>query len=76
MIYFVQNKIGKIDEGALDWAKETLTSLELGGNRIRVSDDAMRDEVVLTIQAIENLESLTLLNELWLGKNKIRTLEV
>ena len=39
VIYFVQNKISKVDEGSLDWAKDTLTSLELGGNRLRVSGD-------------------------------------
>ncbi|WOO76757.1 Protein phosphatase 1 regulatory subunit 7 [Vanrija pseudolonga] len=60
ILYLVQNKIGKIDEGALDWCKDTITSIELGGNRIR---------------AIEHLEKLTLLDELWLGKNKIRALE-
>lgn len=36
-IYFVQNKISKIEPGQLDWAADTLKSLELGGNRIRVS---------------------------------------
>ncbi|WVQ83209.1 hypothetical protein IAT38_005348 [Cryptococcus sp. DSM 104549] len=60
VLYLVQNKISKVEEGELDWCKDTITSLELGGNRIRV---------------IENLEQLTLLEELWLGKNKIRTLE-
>ncbi|KAI5452218.1 protein phosphatase regulatory subunit Sds22 [Naganishia albida] len=59
-IYFVQNKISKIEPGQLDWAADSLKSLELGGNRIRI---------------IENLEKLTLLEELWLGKNKIRGLE-
>ena len=29
-----------------------------------------------TVKAIENLEQLTRLEELWLGKNKIRSLEV
>ncbi|KAK8858646.1 hypothetical protein IAR55_002875 [Kwoniella newhampshirensis] len=58
--YLIQNKISTIEEGELDWCKDTITSLELGGNRIRV---------------IENLEKLTLLEELWLGKNKIRKLE-
>lgn len=36
-IYFVQNKISKIEPGQLDWAADSLKSLELGGNRIRVS---------------------------------------
>ena len=36
-LYLVQNKISKIEPGELDWAAETMTSLELGGNRIRVS---------------------------------------
>ncbi len=36
MLYLVQNKIGKVDEGELDWCKETMTSIELGGNRMRV----------------------------------------
>ena len=43
VMYLVQNKIGKVDEGALDWAKDTLTSLELGGNRIRVRVDTGLD---------------------------------
>ena len=37
VLYLIQNKISRIDEGELDWCKDTLTSLELGGNRIRVS---------------------------------------
>ena len=36
-LYLVQNKISKIEPGELDWAADTMTSLELGGNRIRVS---------------------------------------
>jgi protein phosphatase 1 regulatory subunit 7 len=76
VVYFVQNKIGKVDEGALDWAKDNLTSLELGGNRIRVSSPPYTPCSWCSRQTIENLEKLTLLEELWLGKNKIRTLEV
>jgi len=80
VMYLVQNKIGKVDEGVLDWAKDTLTSLELGGNRIRVGHYPLSRLIMVAIsvnvQAIENLEQLTLLEELWLGKNKIRTLEV
>nr|XP_031864267.1 uncharacterized protein CI109_000180 [Kwoniella shandongensis]KAA5531339.1 hypothetical protein CI109_000180 [Kwoniella shandongensis] len=60
ILYLVQNKISVVEEGELDWCKDTITSLELGGNRIRV---------------IENLEKLIKLEELWLGKNKIRVLE-
>jgi protein phosphatase 1 regulatory subunit 7 len=37
VMYLVQNKIAKVDEGSLDWAKDTMTSIELGGNRLRVS---------------------------------------
>ncbi|KAH9838427.1 L domain-like protein [Rhodofomes roseus] len=44
----------------LDRIGQTLRSLELGGNRLR---------------KIENLDSLFALEELWLGKNKIATLE-
>ena len=36
VLYLVQNKIGGIEKGELDWCQTTLTSLELGGNRIRV----------------------------------------
>jgi protein phosphatase 1 regulatory subunit 7 len=61
ILYFVQNKISSIQAGDLDWCADTLTSIELGGNRLR---------------AIENLEKLTKLEELWLGKNKIRALDV
>ncbi|OCF37236.1 enzyme regulator [Kwoniella heveanensis BCC8398] len=60
VLYLVQNKIASIAPGDLDWCADTITSLELGGNRIRV---------------IENLDKLIKLEELWLGKNKIRTLE-
>lgn len=37
VLYLVQNKITRIDKGALDWCASTITSIELGGNRIRVS---------------------------------------
>jgi hypothetical protein len=37
VLYLVQNKIARIEQGELDWCAETITSLELGGNRIRVS---------------------------------------
>lgn len=40
ILYLVQNKITKIEEGSLDWCAETLTSIELGGNRIRVGTTA------------------------------------
>ncbi|WWC62657.1 uncharacterized protein I303_105254 [Kwoniella dejecticola CBS 10117] len=60
VLYLVQNKISHIEEGELDWCKDTMTSIELGGNRIRT---------------IENLDALVKLEELWLGKNKIRALE-
>ncbi|WVQ73241.1 hypothetical protein IAR50_002807 [Cryptococcus sp. DSM 104548] len=59
-LYLIQNKISRVEEGELDWCADTMKSLELGGNRIRV---------------IENLEKLVHLEELWLGKNKIRSLE-
>ncbi|KAH8826369.1 protein phosphatase regulatory subunit [Flagelloscypha sp. PMI_526] len=58
-VYFVQNRIGKIE--SLDAPTLiNLRSLELGGNRIRV---------------IDGLASLVNLEELWLGKNKITKLE-
>ncbi len=36
VLYLVQNKIGKVEEGELGWCEGTMMSLELGGNRIRV----------------------------------------
>jgi protein phosphatase 1 regulatory subunit 7 len=36
VLYLVQNKIAKIESGELDWCSGTITSIELGGNRIRV----------------------------------------
>jgi Leucine-rich repeat (LRR) protein len=42
VLYLVQNKISRIEEGELDWCAETITSLELGGNRIRVSRSLAR----------------------------------
>ncbi|KAF8322697.1 L domain-like protein, partial [Clavulina sp. PMI_390] len=59
-VYFVQNKITKIDGLASPSIGASLTSLELGGNRIRM---------------IEGLGALVNLEELWLGKNKITKLE-
>ncbi|MBW0498547.1 hypothetical protein O181_038262 [Austropuccinia psidii MF-1] len=56
--YLIQNKISRIEK--LDCLCNTLTSLELGSNRIR---------------HITNLSSLTNLTELWLGRNKISKLE-
>ncbi|OAV88266.1 hypothetical protein PTTG_08455 [Puccinia triticina 1-1 BBBD Race 1] len=57
-LYLIQNKISQIE--ALDHLSDTLTSLELGSNRIR---------------HIANLACLTNLTELWLGRNKISKLE-
>lgn len=37
IMYLVQNKISRVEPGELDWCKDTITSIELGGNRIRVS---------------------------------------
>lgn len=54
-LYYVNNKIKKIDAGAFDHLPR-LTMLELGSNRIR---------------EIENLEPLVQLEQLWLGTNKI-----
>lgn len=59
-LYLVQNKISHVDPQDLEWAKDTMKSLELGGNRLR---------------EIENIEMLKHLEELWLGKNKIRELK-
>lgn len=77
-IYFVQNRITKINN--LSGAGATLRSLELGGNRIRVScvpsvlySRSRRESIT---QKIENLSALVNLEELWLGKNKITKLEV
>ena len=36
-LYLVQNKIGHVHPGALDWCQDTMKSIELGGNRLRVS---------------------------------------
>lgn len=36
ILYLVQNKITKVEEGDVDWCADTLTSIELGGNRLRV----------------------------------------
>ncbi|ODV92425.1 hypothetical protein CANCADRAFT_86714 [Tortispora caseinolytica NRRL Y-17796] len=63
-LYFVQNKISKIEhlfdpelrQAGKPQMADTLKNLELGGNRIR---------------QIENLDGFTNLNQLWLGKNKI-----
>ncbi|KAH7884510.1 hypothetical protein F5I97DRAFT_1890018 [Phlebopus sp. FC_14] len=57
-VYFVQNRISKIT--GLEALGASLTSLELGGNKIR---------------RIEGLDALVNLEELWLGKNKLPMLE-
>lgn len=77
-VYFVQNRISKIT--GLEMSTK-LRSLELGGNRIRVSGTLWIVYRVLLIsiilpQKIENLDALVNLEELWLGKNKITKLEV
>jgi protein phosphatase 1 regulatory subunit 7 len=36
ILYLVQNKIARVEPGELDWCSNTITSIELGGNRIRV----------------------------------------
>ncbi|KAK0552427.1 protein phosphatase regulatory subunit Sds22 [Tilletia horrida] len=60
-LYFVQNKIGRIREDDFKGPiADSLTSLELGGNRIRT---------------IEHIDHLSKLEELWVGKNKITKLE-
>jgi Leucine-rich repeat (LRR) protein len=37
-LYLVQNKIAEVEAGELDWAAKSMKSLELGGNRLRVSE--------------------------------------
>ncbi|PWZ00805.1 WD40 repeat-like protein [Testicularia cyperi] len=60
-IYFVQNKISKVRPDDLRGPiAESLSSLELGGNRLR---------------SIENIDHLHNLTQLWLGKNKITSLQ-
>jgi protein phosphatase 1 regulatory subunit 7 len=44
IMYLVQNKIAKIEEGELDWCADTVTSIELGGNRLRVSGKSGESE--------------------------------
>ncbi len=77
-VFFVQNKISHIEN--LAGFAATLRSLELGGNRIRVSDVdltfSLRTLSPTVFQQIEGLEALVNLEELWLGKNKITKLEV
>ena len=77
-IYFVQNRISKISGLG---RCTTLRSLELGGNKIRVSTNVTGIILFIfpdspMIQTIEGLENLVDLEELWLGKNKITRLEV
>jgi protein phosphatase 1 regulatory subunit 7 len=77
-LYFVQNRIQKI-EGLEGLAK--LKMLELAANRIRVgfwSSSGNWNHAHLTLrgQDLENLETLTSLEELWLGKNKITEIKV
>ncbi|SPO24671.1 probable SDS22 - protein phosphatase 1, regulatory subunit 7 [Ustilago trichophora] len=60
-IYFVQNKISRVRPTDLTGPiADSLTSLELGGNRLR---------------SIENIGHLSHLTQLWLGKNKITSLD-
>jgi protein phosphatase 1 regulatory subunit 7 len=48
VMYLVQNKIAKVEPGQLDWCADTITSIELGGNRIRVSTSFEVPSGVLT----------------------------
>jgi protein phosphatase 1 regulatory subunit 7 len=76
-IYFVQNRISKIT--GLQGMGATLRSLELGGNKLRVSLGTASSRCCLKparTKQIENLDTLVNLEELWLGKNKIAKLEV
>lgn len=68
-MYFVQNKIARLRPSDLQPPiANSLRSLELGGNRLRVG------RLMLT-QSLAHLEQLTNLEELWVGKNKIASLE-
>jgi Leucine-rich repeat (LRR) protein len=69
-LYFAQNSISRIEE--LD-GLVNLISLELGANRIRVTSFL---EAKLIVKEITGLETLTSLQELFLGKNKITQLKV
>jgi protein phosphatase 1 regulatory subunit 7 len=75
-LYFVQNRIQKIDGlHGLD----KLRILELAANRIRVSMILILVRACADIgheQDIENLETLTSIRDLWLGKNKITEIKV
>jgi protein phosphatase 1 regulatory subunit 7 len=76
-VYFVQNRISKIT--GLQGVGATLRSLELGGNKLRVSLVTAWPKVLsetCQTKQIENLDALVNLEELWLGKNKIGKLEV
>jgi len=77
-IYLCQNKIKKVGD-ELRYLT-SLTTLELGSNRLRVS----RQHLFLTqwipyicsMQVLENIETLTNLRNLWLGRNKLHELRV
>ena len=76
-VYFVQNRISKIT--GLQGVGASLRSLELGGNRLRVSSTTTPSRMLFEThqtKQIENLDTLVNLEELWLGKNKITKLEV
>jgi protein phosphatase 1 regulatory subunit 7 len=75
----VQNKLRKI-EGLAGLTR--LRTLDLGANRIRVrllQKISLAAVVLLSFctyrQVIEGLENCTALNSLWLGKNKIETVD-
>ncbi|WFC98944.1 protein phosphatase regulatory subunit Sds22 [Malassezia yamatoensis] len=60
-LYLVQNKIAKLRPGDLQMPiAASLRSLELGGNRLH---------------SLEHLDKLLNLEELWVGKNKITSLD-
>lgn len=77
-LYLVQNKISRVRPGDLDVPLgSNLKSLELGGNRLRVSIISEQISMFnITIQTLENIDHLSQLEELWVGKNKITKLEV
>ncbi len=70
----MQNRIQKIE--GLDGLFK-LRNLELAANRIRVYKLLrLRVQILIVLQEIENLNTLSGLEELWLGKNKITEIKV
>jgi hypothetical protein len=72
-LYLVQNKIAEVEPGELDWAADSMKSLELGGNRLRVSgNDRLSERPRTDVRDLNYLENRKLGEVGPLGRTLVR----